>query len=187
MAEIVLDTERGVICWGEETCPLRFQTDYPEYWIEREEEVCDCCDGSEDDEESEKEAEDDARDGENEHGEGGNEDEHVVDVYWESREWGGLWRIPDFFQVLKDRFIKLHWVPSSHWQVNDTEDSEPPRNKGKIAMVQGIIREHGWPDDLDRYDRDTCLNAIRRGLKENYPDGVDYRDRWNGSKQAKTP
>jgi hypothetical protein len=80
------------------------------------------------------------------------------------------WAISDFFEVLKDEFRSLNFLPTNEKDVMDTyttygDDEE----SGLIPMVQRIYREHRWPD-LDTYRKDECLTALRRALRENYPD-----------------
>jgi hypothetical protein len=71
------------------------------------------------------------------------------------REGVEAWSIPDFFEVLKDQFRKLRYLPRNTRQVNDT--FEKPHRVD--ALIQEIYRAHGWPD-LDLYRKDECLRAI---------------------------
>ena len=36
-------------------------------------------------------------------------------------------------------------------------------------MLQGIYREHGWPD-LEKYRKEDCIKAVEEALAEQYPD-----------------
>ncbi|OBT49596.1 hypothetical protein VE04_10008 [Pseudogymnoascus sp. 24MN13] len=79
------------------------------------------------------------------------------------------WAIPDFFEVFKDQFRKLNFVPISPRLVMDDYTPATGDDDGMVPMVQDIYREHGWPD-LQRYRKRECLEAVRAALKERYPD-----------------
>jgi hypothetical protein len=40
-----------------------------------------------------------------------------------------------------------------------------PTEAGKIATVQDIFREHGWPD-LEKYRKRECLEELQRPMLE---------------------
>lgn len=87
-------------------------------------------------------------------------------------EWradSAAWAIPDFFEVFKDQFRKLNFVPISPRLVMDDYTPATGDDDGMVPMVQDIYREHGWPD-LQRYRKRECLEAVRAALKERYPD-----------------
>ncbi|KKP04012.1 hypothetical protein THAR02_03863 [Trichoderma harzianum] len=89
----------------------------------------------------------------------------------EQAEWRGecgAWSIPDFFEVLKDQFRKLKFVPKSPCAVVDVYISEGVAFPDMIEMLQGIYREHGWPD-MEKYRKKDCLKAVQKALKERYP------------------
>jgi hypothetical protein len=97
-------------------------------------------------------------------------------------EWraeGGRWTIADFFETLKDQFRRLLFVPVSSIEVIDVYYDVPEDKEGMIPMLQGIYREHGWPD-LERFQKKDCLRAIRRAMADRYPDylisGNEYTD-----------
>lgn len=104
--------------------------------------------------------------------------EPEVDVDEAEAEWREdaiAWAIPEFFEILKDQFKKLHWIPISPRSVRgpgtlglDEEDILP--------RLRGIYRQHGWPD-LAVYHKSECLEAVDRALAESYPDDVCYRQR----------
>lgn len=83
------------------------------------------------------------------------------------------WSIPDFFELLKDRFCELSFVPISSRSVEDAYAVRHPREDGMIAMLQRMYREHGWPD-RQRYRKKDCLDAVHMALQERYP-GVSDR------------
>lgn len=82
------------------------------------------------------------------------------------------WPIGNFFELLKDRFRNLQFVPLSQERVVDTldNDSRSEEANATISMVQDIYREHGWPDE-DRFRKAECQAAIERILREQ--DGDD--------------
>lgn len=78
------------------------------------------------------------------------------------------WAVPDFFQLLKDQFRKLEFVPISSTTVHDVYTGSGPRREGYTAVVQAVYREHGWPD-LEKFRKTECLEAVRNVLEERYP------------------
>ncbi|RYP53139.1 hypothetical protein DL768_001813 [Monosporascus sp. mg162] len=76
----------------------------------------------------------------------------------------GTWAIPDFFEVLKDEFRKLHFIPTSSKSVVDIY-TVFPGSREDIPVMQDIFREHGWPD-LQRYRKSECLKALQERLPE---------------------
>lgn len=96
----------------------------------------------------------------------------------EEAEWRGdapAWTIADFFELLKDQYRKLRFVPVSPRIVEDIYTKRTSEGDEMIAIVQELYREHGWPD-LARYRKDECLAAIQTALEEQYPDSSDWRD-----------
>ncbi|KAI1403244.1 hypothetical protein F4819DRAFT_237305 [Hypoxylon fuscum] len=83
------------------------------------------------------------------------------------------WAIADFFELLKDQFRQLKFIPISPHTVTDVY-IQGRRSEGMIPMLQEIYHEHGWPD-LERYRKRECLDAIQKALEERYPDEADYR------------
>ncbi|KAJ3568136.1 hypothetical protein NPX13_g6526 [Xylaria arbuscula] len=94
------------------------------------------------------------------------------DGRYEENDWhrgGPAWAIPDFFELLKEQFRRLHFIPISPYKATSVFIKRSPEYEGLIPMLQGIYREHGWPD-LERYDKQACLDAVQRALEERYPD-----------------
>ena len=78
------------------------------------------------------------------------------------------WTIPDFFAMLQEQFEQLRFIPINSKQVINalagySADGEMER------MLQGIYREHGWPD-LEKYRKEDCIKAVEEALAEQYPD-----------------
>ncbi|OAA42197.1 hypothetical protein NOR_05046 [Metarhizium rileyi] len=77
----------------------------------------------------------------------------------------GTWAIPDFFQVLKEQYQNLSFLPQSSMRVCDAKMAEHPTDAGKNKLIEGIFHQHGWPD-LQNYQKDDCMRAIRTALVE---------------------
>lgn len=108
-------------------------------------------------------------------------DEDVPEEEAGLRGDAGTWTIPDFFEMLKRQFTELRWIPVSHYTLWSEDFKELPGGKeeGMTSMLQSIYRQHGWPDDLDRYQKEKCLEAVMEALRECYPDSQyssDYRE-----------
>ncbi|KAH8587717.1 hypothetical protein B0O99DRAFT_640883 [Bisporella sp. PMI_857] len=94
----------------------------------------------------------------------------------EEAEWRGLtcWAIPDFFEVLKEQFQKLNFIPISTETVIATYGRTGPLwEKDMGPILQQIYRDHGWPN-LNEYRKEECLKAVQKALVEHYPDRADY-------------
>ncbi|KAI1367739.1 hypothetical protein F5Y08DRAFT_348536 [Xylaria arbuscula] len=94
---------------------------------------------------------------------------------YEENDWRKgepAWAIPDFFELLKEQFRQLNFIPISPYKVTSVFIKRSPEYEGLIPMLQGIYPEHGWPD-LERYDKQACLDAVQRALEERYLDEAD--------------
>lgn len=88
----------------------------------------------------------------------------------EQAAWRGeskAWAIADFFELLKDQFRALEFVPLSRRVVTSDSICGVIR-EGMVPTVKAIFRQYGWPD-LERYRKEECLDAVYRTLKEKYP------------------
>jgi len=88
----------------------------------------------------------------------------------EEEEWraaGPAWAIVDFFELLKDQFRVLFFVPFSSRATYTDEHLNAEEAAGVLA-VQAIYREHGWPD-LERFRKQECLRAVEAALQEKFP------------------
>ncbi|KAI6086087.1 hypothetical protein F4821DRAFT_260380 [Hypoxylon rubiginosum] len=83
------------------------------------------------------------------------------------------WAIADFFELLKDQFRELNFIPISPHTVISVFVQRGQRSEGMISMLREIYQEHGWPD-LERYRKRECLEAVQKALEERYPDQADY-------------
>jgi hypothetical protein len=102
--------------------------------------------------------------------------EQVQDDYdaWASKEeadWRGdspAWTITDFFAMLQEQSEQLRFIPINDRQVIDSY-SEYSDDGEMEPMLQGIYREHGWPN-LEDYRKEECIQAVEQALAEKYPD-----------------
>ncbi|KAH8901475.1 hypothetical protein GQ53DRAFT_851228 [Thozetella sp. PMI_491] len=101
-------------------------------------------------------------------------DDDVPDDEADWRYSATAWSIPDFFEVLKEQFCRLHWVPISSHSVWSASWSEGPEDEGMVPMLQDIYRQHGWPQLAD-YRKSECLDAVEKALEDRYPSCVDRR------------
>ncbi|KAM7214664.1 hypothetical protein V8F06_009985 [Rhypophila decipiens] len=102
-------------------------------------------------------------------------DDEMAEEEYDFRSASGTWAIPDFFEILKDQFISLRWVPAGQFAVRSDDWSEGlPGEANMTAMCQSVFRKHGWPD-LERYSKVDCLAEIQEAVEEQYPDHVDHR------------
>jgi hypothetical protein len=86
-------------------------------------------------------------------------DDDPYDYYSEEEEaeWraeGETWSIPNFFAISSRKVVHV-------WK------TFPPDYEAMIAGVQEIYSQHGWPD-LERYDKNKCLKAVTKFIKEQY-------------------
>lgn len=84
-----------------------------------------------------------------------------------------VWAIEDFFEVLKEQFRELRFVPVSPWQVLDVFTGYQRDDQGLVPMLQDIYRSHGWPD-LERYNKRDCLRNVKAALEKHYPDYAEF-------------
>lgn len=87
------------------------------------------------------------------------------------REEGGAWAVADFFEVWKDQFRTLQFVPIPGAKIREAYTTYHPDHDGVLDLLRGVYREHGWPD-LDSYRKEDCMRAVRLALREKYPDMV---------------
>jgi hypothetical protein len=91
---------------------------------------------------------------------------------WRQEYHTPAWTIPDFFEMLKDQFRNLRFIPANNRQVFETwqgykEDEELP------TTLRAIYREYGWPD-LERYRKTECIKAVEEVIKNKFPDELTW-------------
>ncbi|KAJ4345085.1 hypothetical protein N0V95_005932 [Ascochyta clinopodiicola] len=93
---------------------------------------------------------------------------------WASKEeidWrceATAWTIPDFFAMLREQFEQLRFIPVNSKQVIYLWSGHSVNGEME-TMLQGIYREHGWPN-LVNYRKEECIQAVKQALAEQYPD-----------------
>lgn len=75
------------------------------------------------------------------------------------------WSIEDFFEVMKDFFKDLQFVPADDRRVKDMVGDEPTDT---LEKVRDVYKEHGWL--TDNYNKDACLNAVYKCIYDNDKD-----------------
>lgn len=85
---------------------------------------------------------------------------------------GGSWAITDFFEVLKNEFRQLYFVPLNPRTLYDTYIQLIGDLKDIIPMLQEMYRKHGWPN-MELYNKRKCLAAVLAVLEDKYPDYAD--------------
>ncbi|KAI4858572.1 hypothetical protein F4820DRAFT_226807 [Hypoxylon rubiginosum] len=84
------------------------------------------------------------------------------------------WGVTDFFDLLKEQFCELKFIPINQHTVISVYMPRQSRSEGMIPMLQSIYREHGWPS-LEHYRKQECLAAVQQALEERYPHEADFR------------
>ncbi|PVH81337.1 hypothetical protein DL98DRAFT_624756 [Cadophora sp. DSE1049] len=92
-------------------------------------------------------------------------------IYWP--ECHIQYAIPNFFELLKNQFRDLQFIPISTEKVILNYERARAGEEGMLPMLQAIYREHGWPD-LDSYRKEECLKAVQKALVKHFLDCVDY-------------
>lgn len=97
-----------------------------------------------------------------------NPDENAPENEIDWRAGGACWAVADFFEVLKDQFRRLHFLPMNEFKVKDIYTTYNEQEGRMVAMAQKIYRQHGWPH-LRRYRKHECLEAVQKAVEEHYP------------------
>jgi hypothetical protein len=72
-----------------------------------------------------------------------------------------------FFELLKDLFVALQYIPTSSRTAIDEFAILEPSSDGMIPILQIIYREHGWPN-MERFCKKDCLADLQTALRERY-------------------
>lgn len=168
---MVLDTKLGIIHWEE--CPSNIESDY--YSTKVDYDPPDDDDDKEEDDEEQDDADEDDHD-KHGHNDDDKRDAAVRKQELEWRQGAPAWAITDFFEILKNQFRKLQWIPTSNNEVWDMSWSRPPEGNGMIPLLRDIYHRHGWPD-LASYRKSECLEAVQTAMEERYPSCADPRSK----------
>ncbi|KAF2166197.1 hypothetical protein M409DRAFT_23386 [Zasmidium cellare ATCC 36951] len=87
----------------------------------------------------------------------------------EWRGWGAAWGVREFFEVMKWLFRELQYVPVSRQFVEEAWEDNDPETPGARAMVQDIFRKHGWPVDMEHYQKQECLDEVESVMERLFP------------------
>jgi hypothetical protein len=77
----------------------------------------------------------------------------------------GVWAIEMFFEMLKDHFQKLNFVPTSPHEVGDMWAGREDYGRETLRKVQMIYRKHGWPD-VARFNKQECAAEVETLVNE---------------------
>jgi hypothetical protein len=81
----------------------------------------------------------------------------------EEQDWGSSGPAKDFFEMLKNQFRNLNFVPKKDRQITDvwttTQPDGDPIPPEIPELLQTVYRKHGWPD-LQVYVKELCLKVV---------------------------
>jgi hypothetical protein len=104
--------------------------------------------------------------------------EAILDDFWDlepesEHGWrcsGPAYAIADFFEVMKQRYRDLLYLPMNAWRLEEWFDEyEDGHYRPVLRDVRQIFKEHGWPD-LSVYNKEKCMKAVEKLIEEQYPD-----------------
>lgn len=171
---MILDTKLGIIHWDQ--CPPNVESDYLGTKIEFEplEDGNDEYMGDDESNDGTEEDIDGPMNGPDEdRPEDQSNDNRDALAPWKEIELWPAWSVYDFFNMCKDEFRKLQWIPISPHAVLFSW-RQHSACEGMMPMLQDIYRQHGWLD-VNRYRKAECLEAVYKVSKERYPSKVDLR------------
>jgi hypothetical protein len=82
------------------------------------------------------------------------------------------WTILDFFEMLKDQFRNLRFIPANDRQVFETWEGYKADEEVSTTL-RAIYREHGWPD-LERYRKEECIKAVQNVIEDKFPEELTW-------------
>jgi hypothetical protein len=89
------------------------------------------------------------------------------------RDWrctGPAYAIADFFEVLKQRYRDLKYLPMNAWRVEEWSDTyEDGHYRPVLRDVRQTFKEHGWPD-LSVYNKEECMKTVKKLIHDKHPD-----------------
>ena len=80
----------------------------------------------------------------------------LPESHW--RATSGAWAVVDFFEMLKDKFRQLQFIPINGYQVYDIRYTRP-EHYDKVVTMMRIYKEYGWPHC---YRKRECIETIQR-------------------------
>ncbi|KAH7092264.1 hypothetical protein FB567DRAFT_516871 [Paraphoma chrysanthemicola] len=188
---ILLDTKCGLVYWM--NCPTKVQetaspqSSYLVHSLEGEpseenENIKAETDGHKDEyeedesgkkgEEEEEEEDNDEDEDDDDNNEDEDEDEDEDEI-----QWGPCWPVRHFFEMLKNQFRQLNFIPKNSYDVvdvwTDMTGYDEPIPEGFVGLMQAIYRKNGWPD-VENFRKDDCLAELKRELDDKYPEHHRY-------------
>lgn len=80
------------------------------------------------------------------------------------------WTVVDFFEVMKQRYRDLQYLPMNGTRVEEWFDEyEDGDYRPVLRSVRQVYKEHGWPD-LSVYNKEDCMEAVEKLIHECFPD-----------------
>ncbi|KAG9952244.1 hypothetical protein KCU85_g2152, partial [Aureobasidium melanogenum] len=84
------------------------------------------------------------------------------------------WAIADFFEVLKNRYRILKYLPLHEYRIEEWfdqyEDGDGPNgNYPFLRAIRRVYKEHGWPDP-SVYKKQECMDALQKMIEESFPE-----------------
>jgi hypothetical protein len=176
---VLLDTKVGVVHWM--NCPDKVkesaspQPSYLVYPLESESQGASEAEGYEsgDDEAEGYESGDDEDEGYLS-GDVEHEDDHEYEDDEDDDEIkrGPCWPVRHFFEMLKNQFRQLNFIPKDKHEVVDIWTSmtsqDEPIPEGFKELLQSTYRKHGWPE-ITNYCKDDCLAELKREMDDKFP------------------
>jgi hypothetical protein len=83
-------------------------------------------------------------------------------------EWRGnsrVWAIQMFFEILKDHFRRLNFVPTSPHKVDDIWVGSEGFGREILRKIQMVYRKHGW-QDVARFNKQECAAEVETLVNE---------------------
>lgn len=110
-------------------------------------------------------------------------EDHVEMLHDDPYEWSsereaewrgeaGAWEIQDFFEMIKQNYRLLNFVPLSPNVVRTIWPADKFRDDPVLKAVKDIFRQYGWPD-LEDFKKRECWEAIYNKLKKDFPEELD--------------
>lgn len=84
---------------------------------------------------------------------------------------GAAWAIDDFFEVLKERYRGLLYLPVHETRIEEWFDEyeEDDDYRPVLRCIRQVYKEHSWPD-LSVYTKKECVESMDRMIEERFPD-----------------
>lgn len=95
------------------------------------------------------------------------------DDAWEYAADASMWSIEGFFEMLKEEFRAVRMVPVRNCQVLDIY-MQYIGIEELVPTVQAVFRAHGWPENVDAFDKYACLAEVERVVEESFPGEVPF-------------